>query len=441
MAVQPYVEARLEQTDKETSAFKSHIVQKLRLKGIQPTGSGRSGIHVRFPLPMEESEWPNFFSDLDLVYEEFPEESISRSFTTYVLRATRASGRITKGMVIPWVNNHSSKAASGERLFGNKELTPDALGLAGKTLNYAGIVREVDRKLKSKYEAAVYEMLMNLLHKSNTKQKTIPLDPAMNFKTTDLSRVSADFGEIMSAIWAMNSLRFRKVNFPSASNEPLVDFYGIRMGIPYPVSVKSGGGGKVTIQNIINSIENRAKTANQNTLAAEKSLQVFKTVDQYSAKEGMIELHKLMDTPSIKKLEEITDIRKAEMNLTNLTEWADQRDRDQLVKELTPFWEVGYGKPGPQIIDQSATGITTDKYRLIGSPLGETIWRVLNDNKDIKQSLTNVARQVALIQVNVDVKNRTINFKSNFFREANFEFNWAGYRAGNKLGFKMDFKE
>ena len=154
----------------------------------------------------------------------------------------------------------------------------------------------------------------------------------------------------------------------------------------------------------------------------------------------MVELHKLMDTPSIRELAKITDIRQRDMTLKNLTEWAEQRDKNQLVEALSPFWAISRGKPGPDTIDEAATGLSTDKYRLIGSPLGETIWKVLNENNDIKQSLTNVARQVALIQVNVDVKNRTINFKSNFFRDASFEFGYAGYRAGNKLGFKMSFK-
>jgi hypothetical protein len=78
-----------------------------------------------------------------------------------------------------------------------------------------------------------------------------------------------------------------------------------------------------------------------------------------------------------------------------------------------------------------------DKVRLIISPLGESIWKILNNSKEIKTSLMNIARQVALIQVNVDVKKRTLNFEHNFFRDADFEFGWAGYAGGNKLGFKM----
>jgi hypothetical protein len=53
------------------------------------------------------------------------------------------------------------------------------------------------------------------------------------------------------------------------------------------------------------------------------------------------------------------------------------------------------------------------------------------------ESLTNVARQVAMIQINVNVKTNSLTFKSNFFKKADFKFAWAGYSGGNALGFTM----
>ena len=49
----------------------------------------------------------------------------------------------------------------------------------------------------------------------------------------------------------------------------------------------------------------------------------------------------------------------------------------------------------------------------------------------------NVARQVAMVQINVNVKEKTLTFKSNFFKTADFKFAWAGYSGGNSLGFTM----
>ena len=66
---------------------------------------------------------------------------------------------------------------------------------------------------------------------------------------------------------------------------------------------------------------------------------------------------------------------------------------------------------------------------------------ILNSNKSIRDSLTNVARQVTLIQVNVDVKSNQMIFKKNKFKDIEFKFDWAGYGGGNKLGFLAKFKK
>ena len=82
-----------------------------------------------------------------------------------------------------------------------------------------------------------------------------------------------------------------------------------------------------------------------------------------------------------------------------------------------------------------------DLKRFVLSPLGETIYKILNKDKAIKQSLTNVARQVTLIQMNVNVLSNKMTFASNHFKDADFQFGWPGYSSGNKLGFKMKLKK
>jgi len=118
-----------------------------------------------------------------------------------------------------------------------------------------------------------------------------------------------------------------------------------------------------------------------------------------------------------------------------VNKWLDSKGRDDIIKELDPFWKSLNTKLTDKILQGS------DATRLIISPLGESIWKILNSSKEIKESLNNVARQVTLIQVNVDVATNQIKFSSNFFREAKFEFGWAGYSAGNKLGFKMKLEK
>jgi hypothetical protein len=72
------------------------------------------------------------------------------------------------------------------------------------------------------------------------------------------------------------------------------------------------------------------------------------------------------------------------------------------------------------------------------SPLGEWLWKFLNQNEEIRGSMTELARQLSIIQVNIDIKKSLLLFQHNKFSEAEFLFGWAGYAAGNKLGFKLN---
>lgn len=414
---------------KNQREFKSYL--KRTLKGVKMGESSRGGYHVRFAL--DPSDFNTYFKKYNLEVVDYPGPSISGKFDTYVLVATADLGtNIPYGSMIPYVNNYIGASKGGALLFNNKDLSPDNLGFAGQTLTEGSMIRKLKEVLYKRYDVEIADQLMEL---ANAAAKGDD-NPAVKvtFSSKDLAKVSADYGEILSALWAMKKLKFKQSFFPTASNEPLIDIYGIRFGVHYPISVKSGGGGKVTIQNIINAIENRAKRATSVDLSQESSLQIFKMVNELPMKEQMIQLHKYQETEAIKTLSEITGIKVKDMDLAALKKFTDDRTNDQLIQLLDPFWKV----LNMNLTDGVKKG--PDKIRLIISPLGESIWKILNDDKEIKESLIRIARQVTLIQVNVDVKKTGITFQSNYFRDAEFEFGWAGYAAGNKLGFKMKVK-
>ena len=152
-------------------------------------------------------------------------------------------------------------------------------------------------------------------------------------------------------------------------------------------------------------------------------------------KEQMIELHKSRDTDGIKQLAKIMGMPVNNLSLKSVKAYTDSKTNDELISELQPFWKILNMKLTDKILQAD------DKLRLVISPLGESIWKILNADKEIKESLTRVARQVTLIQVNVDVRKSGITFQNNYFKDAEFEFGWAGYAAGNKLGFKMKVKK
>ena len=409
--------------------LKKRIARILSTNGIEPSSSGRGEYHIRFPL---EGDANKFFKRHGIEVIDH-DSSISSKYETHALITTKEINRIPVGTVIPWVNNFVGKAKTGSTLFGNKDLTPDNLGLAGKTVNVKQLESIVERSLGDKYDSHITEQLMYLIDASKTKNTSVTLRNN-KFKPEDLAKVSADFGEILSAVWSMHSMNFKEAYFPRRSNEPLVDFYGVRMGIQYPISVKSGsGGGKVTVQNIIDKIKARAKTSKL-SIDDEAALFVFKIVAENPMKEQMVKLHQYMETDAIKELGKIMNQPWKKITLDSIKKWVSNKTNEELKVLLSPFWKTLNTKLTNPILNGR------DKVRLIISPLGESIWKILNNSKEIKQSLTNLARQVALIQVNVDVKTKKLLFKATRFRDANFMFSWAGYAGGNKLGFKMILK-
>ena len=70
-----------------------------------------------------------------------------------------------------------------------------------------------------------------------------------------------------------------------------------------------------------------------------------------------------------------------------------------------------------------------DRLRFVVSPLGEWLWKFLNQNEEIRGSMTNLARELSIVQVNVDIKRRSLIFNYNRFEKAEFIFGWAGYAA------------
>jgi|TARA_R110002096_G_scaffold359966_1_gene552827 hypothetical protein len=418
---------------KEISSLKSYVKSKVEEVGIKLTGSGRGGYHIRFPLPGEMKDFQSFFNLRDLKVSDI-DKIISSKFDTYILTTTKKINQIPKGTSIHWVNNAIGRGSTGGLLFNNKDLTPDTLGLAGQILNKKELISKVSTVLKSKYDSNVADSLIQLMNLAQSKSDRIDIKGVHNFTTKDLAKVSSDFGEILSAIWSMSpNMNFKQTNFPLASNEKLIDFYGIRMGIEYPISVKSGIGGKVTIQNITDAIKRRAKTT-KNDNSAEESLQIFNIVSDNTMKRGMIKLHQYLNTPDIEKLGKIVGVMP--ITLEYLETWVKDKSNEELIELLDPFWKF----LGTKLTDKKKYD-EENKLRLILSPLGQSIEKILNSNKSIRDSLTNVARQVTLIQVNVDVKSNQMIFKKNKFKDIEFEFAWPGYTAGNKMGFLAKFKK
>ena len=148
-------------------------------------------------------------------------------------------------------------------------------------------------------------------------------------------------------------------------------------------------------------------------------------------KKGFFQLHKYFKTKPMQQLAAMIGIGLADITLDDVIDWLDTKSIDELKTELVPFLATMNGKITDAIWDRG------DKLRFIISPMGRWMVKYLNDATEIRESMSNLAAMLSVIQVNVDVSHSTINIKQKPFGDAEFVFAWADYNAGNKLGFLM----
>lgn len=323
------------------------------------------------------------------------------------------------------------------KLFANKELTPDKFGLNGKTLTGLEIISHVKSNLN--YSKEINDELLELAIRSNSKGLIMSDINLSHIQSVDLKTVSKDYGEILGAIWVMKNLGFTSVKFPSTSNEPLLDFYAIRYGIPFPYSIKSGSGSKTSIDNIIKAAKSNipvggGKLEDYLTDDEEKALEVLKKINALPMRQGMIEAHKILETAGIQELAKVLGISVENITNDNINYWLDKKTLPEIKTELQTFYSLLKSKP-----DEKMWSETREKNRLVIGPLGQSLPPLFNkENSPELTALNKIANIITMHQLNVNVSKNSISFKVSKFKDSKFVFDWQGYSGGGKLGFRME---
>ena len=514
----------------EEIALKRYLTQIFTNNNIETSSYQRGYYQFRGDSPIPGSvdieELKTWFSKFDLdVEERIP--SISGDYYTFTVRArnkitaqdqrdkhgvTQARD-IPAGSEIPYV----PKVFVGQPAGGGGDKPKKQL--KKKTTNPAGLEIADDNKQwgsaleivtatkagindkfanNAKYPEWVAPELIALLEPAQRKGSPIPFDTPLSFAKSDLATISADYGEVLAAIWGMSqpqnqafSLPYSEIIFPADPATKLLDFFAITdTGVKIPVSVKSGPtGGKVTIRNITETAEVLFQMS-QGAQGAEVKDQQFIAVDRaldLAPKRSYepLFIHKVLrqdpanpnsplGTRTIQVLAEIMSKNGApgttwqDLDVKKIDDWLETKTNEELignrfpslqmtdeegnkVKEyveprvengtgiLEPLWAEANSKPK---LDSWLTK-GPDKNLLIYSPMGQQMIKLLNESPAIQAELNRLAQTLTVVQanVNVDGRQKYLSFQLNKFKDAEFVFDWPGYRAGNSLGFRMVIKK
>ena len=329
--------------------------------------SKRNVRHIRAQVPGLEKDLTKLFKSKGLKLTRVAGTRFSRSYPNYTLTATKdipfevplenKSGikynkkyLVPRGTSIGYINQTGESKGEGrgkDLKFASKELTPDGLGLSGRTFTGPmALAKETAKLIDRKYpdDPTKSEPLKELLTEAlEARGNNIDFRDAfrLGFEFEDLSHISNDFGEILAAIWSMNNepLNFDGVEFPPDSNAPLIDFYGLTKvegGKGFdrtPVSCKGvGTGGKVSIVNIIDALAKQSEGSSSAKIIgnAKYSMALFRMVKAKSAREGWIGVYRIMHAkkaPGAKIAESLAEIMGMEvkdLNLASIDKWVEK---------------------------------------------------------------------------------------------------------------------
>lgn len=417
-------------SEAKATAIGTSIFNDIKSKTKLPKNASSAKLqwHLRFPAG---NDVDGFFKKLGYRVKD-ADISLSGMYSTYVITSKLGS--------VFFVNQTRSNSS-----IKTKELAPDKFDVTGKDMTADGIIASVKKKVPTlNYSDGIKDLLVDLIEKSNQKGNKIDI-VAEDITTAELSTISADFGELCCAVWSIKNIGFNKAFFPEAINEPLVDFYGVHGKLRYPISVKSGGGSPTSIKNITSLIQDKLE---DDTFVAEFTseekniLDMIIAMNDMSVMEGFIHAHVIYNTKSIIELSSVTKIALNNMSVATLSSWLKGKSSDELKPLLSEFYSLLGNTVDDKTWQRYDESTLTKPIGVLIGPMGHSIVKVLNSDKSSK-ILSKVARSITLLQMNVDVKSKTLNFKREKFKNFNFIFKWQGGAPNphrNKLGFKAIVK-
>jgi hypothetical protein len=343
--------------------------------------------------------------------------------------------------------------------FTSKALTPTGLNLPSSYMNQNELVYKTKSAIASKFkdQDTIIELLNSLVddvvgHSPKNKyssannidsfEETIRYSPQTaayisRLDLSDLNTVGKDFGEILGAMYMLNSCGYEKgISFPTGNN-PLVDFYIDGYG----VSSKYKSGAAPTLSGIIKNIDSSQLTSNEE----KQLLQIFNIVDSNKVSAGYLEIAKFLNLPGYQKLVEIT----GEKNVT--TDSLNTFILNILAKDASEFMKIFSGfysaiGRAPQGNEVNWNRVKDNKaYGAVIGPLSYHVTDYLNNNDSYQVTLTHLLSKLEVKQLYLDFipKKNEIHLHMKSFSTSGVKFtfeapNQSVYSPDNgKLGFKM----
>jgi hypothetical protein len=358
----------------------------------------------------------------------------------------------------------------------NKMLTPDGLGLGGKTYkDSASLKNDVDQKLSAlvkdenisePHKEFMLDLLDGVINSTKTSFGSMS-DVVAGHSTTiaftseitdqisdpDIAKIAKDYGEILGGAYMERLVSSTPLglSFPTESNEPLVDFYIDGQSI----SMKAGGGAAPSLSNIGKLIQKDPKKWEKLMSSDDQKLMlnVVRNFHERTAAEGLFYVAELIEAPGWTLLKQLMDNNgltakacdKATLNtfVRDLFTKTPDEAYDKFDKYFKALGKYPDGWDNKELQIENALA-RKEAFGLIFSPLAYHVKDALNDNEFLIEALSEVVQKFDVLQLYIDLRiNKTKKYQMytlKKFAEGKFLFNATpsvNLPTRNKFGFKM----
>lgn len=419
-------------SDKAQTAIINFYTTALAEEKIPVIKSSRHGKHLRL----------NYAGDYETVLNKILPCTIIKS------NVSLSGTYETKELVIKKdITNASSGdsiylviAVSAKGLLKTKQLTPEKLGLAGKTIKKQNFLNTVISEIdKQDIPENIQLFLKDLMLLSGNRHTNITSNQIESITLTDLNIISKDFGEICGAYWFMSifNKKVDSITFPSVSNIALIDYYANIGKNKIAVSAKSNEGAPPSI----NSIAEILKTMKYTDIHKEHARQAIIAISDKSVVDGIVEAAKDINTSGYvwlkKNLFKNQDFTAANCE----TVLSKYKTPEELLLALQPFYSI-IKRSASIPIAKRIFDTKAKRYGLIISPLGYSLVDEINKDPIFVEVLNDATKAIIVSQLymKINVRDRKVDYIVKEFTTGKFNFMYnanAGQPSLKKISFKM----
>jgi hypothetical protein len=334
----------------------------------------------------------------------------------------------------------SSSDPNNVKTIGNKVLTPDGLGLGGKTISKRDYVKTANLSIdQCKLVAPHIKEFLKLFVSKSDKTNTTFAKAVKDISDKDLAIIAKDFGEIAGAWWFLNNYDndIVAIEFPARSNEPLVDYYGVyKNKLKIGVSAKAGGGAAPSISSVWNMIGKKSFS----DINDKKVHNFIGAVVNNSGTEGIVQAAKVMGSKLYSLVGDI--IGKSTYTADDIEKWFKQFNDPKVAHDqLTNVFYSKIGKSAKLSTFEEIWKVSSKKRNgAILSPMAYALIDEVNANKKNTDFLTDIVRTNNIEQLYVHLSKTSLKYELKGFKDSNFIFEYhsnAANPGGNKIGFKL----